>query len=95
MGPDQSKDVRMEHDLLGEREVPVDGTGDPYAARAGEFREIANGALLDQFVVDVIQGGAGTSTSMNANGVIANRALEIGGRAKRDYAYLHPIEHAC
>jgi aspartate ammonia-lyase len=56
-------------------------------------REIASGALRDQFVVDVIQGGAGTSTNMNANEVIANRALELGGRQKGDYAYLHPIEH--
>ena len=56
-------------------------------------REIASGALHDQFVVDQIQGGAGTSTNMNANEVIANRALELGGRQKGDYAYLHPIEH--
>ena len=54
--------------------------------------EIAGGALLDQFVVDVIQGGAGTSTNMNANEVIANRALELMGAAKGDYARLHPIE---
>ena len=39
--------------------------------------EIRGGALHDQFVVDVIQGGAGTSTNMNANEVIANRALEL------------------
>ncbi len=45
--------------------------------------EIRGGALHDQFVVDVIQGGAGTSTNMNANEVIANRALEILGRAAR------------
>src|SRR5215467_2742362 len=55
--------------------------------------EIGGGALHDQFVVDVIQGGAGTSTNMNANEVIANRALEILGRARGDYAYLHPNEH--
>ena len=54
--------------------------------------EIAGGALLDQFVVDVIQGGAGTSTNMNANEVIANRALELLGHAKGEYARLHPIE---
>ena len=54
--------------------------------------EIAGGALLDEFVVDVIQGGAGTSTNMNANEVIANRALELIGCAKGDYARLHPIE---
>ncbi|MFC0284349.1 aspartate ammonia-lyase [Camelimonas abortus] len=48
------------------------------------------GKLHDQFVVDVIQGGAGTSTNMNANEVIANRALELMGRRKGDYAALHP-----
>ena len=42
--------------------------------------EIREGALLEEFVVDVIQGGAGTSTNMNANEVIANRALELMGR---------------
>ncbi len=55
--------------------------------------ELRSGALHDQFVVDVIQGGAGTSTNMNANEVIANRALEIMGRDKGDYAALHPNEH--
>jgi aspartate ammonia-lyase len=56
-------------------------------------QEIAGGRLHDQFVVDVIQGGAGTSTNMNANEVIANRALELLGRQKGDYDYLHPINH--
>src|SRR5687767_16014603 len=42
--------------------------------------EIRQGALLEEFVVDVIQGGAGTSTNMNANEVVANRALELMGR---------------
>ncbi len=55
--------------------------------------EIEAGALNDQFVVDVIQGGAGTSTNMNANEVIANRALEILGHARGDYRRLHPNEH--
>ena len=49
--------------------------------------------LHDQFVVDVIQGGAGTSTNMNANEVIANRALEILGHGKGEYDKLHPNEH--
>jgi aspartate ammonia-lyase len=48
------------------------------------------GAFHDQFVVDAVQGGAGTSTNMNANEVVANVALEILGRAKGDYAALHP-----
>src|SRR5580765_6635838 len=55
--------------------------------------EVRAGALHDQFVVDVIQGGAGTSTNMNANEVIANRALELLGHAKGDYKFLHPNEH--
>lgn len=56
-------------------------------------REILDGGLHEHFVVDVIQGGAGTSSNMNANEVIANRALEILGRAKGDYAALHPNDH--
>ncbi len=55
--------------------------------------EIRAGALRDQFVVDVIQGGAGTSTNMNANEVIANRALELLGHQRGEYEYLHPNEH--
>jgi len=138
--PNDAQKTRLEHDLLGEREVPADAywgihtlravenfpiTGRPiglwpeliralalvkHAAAQTNYeldlldetkakliiaacREIASGALHDQFVVDQIQGGAGTSTNMNANEVIANRALELGGRQKGDYAYLHPIEH--
>ena len=55
--------------------------------------EISAGKLHDQFVVDVIQGGAGTSTNMNANEVIANRALEILGHQRGEYQHLHPNEH--
>jgi aspartate ammonia-lyase len=55
-------------------------------------REIRAGGLHDQFVVDVIQGGAGTSTNMNANEVIANRALELLGRRRGEYDVLHPNE---
>ena len=55
--------------------------------------EIRDGALHDQFVVDLIQGGAGTSTNMNANEVIANRALEILGHRRGEYQHLHPNEH--
>ncbi|MCF8223964.1 MAG: aspartate ammonia-lyase [Bacteroidales bacterium] len=55
--------------------------------------EIANGRYQYHFVVDMIQGGAGTSTNMNANEVIANRALEIMGRKKGDYEYCHPNNH--
>jgi aspartate ammonia-lyase len=55
--------------------------------------EIRAGRLHEQFVVDVIQGGAGTSTNMNANEVIANRALELLGHQRGEYQYLHPNEH--
>ncbi len=50
-------------------------------------------SLAEQFVVDVIQGGAGTSTNMNANEVIANRALEHMGHDKGRYDVLHPNDH--
>ncbi|WP_306529116.1 lyase family protein, partial [Campylobacter sp.] len=52
---------------------------------AGEFR--------DQFVVDMIQGGAGTSTNMNTNEVITNIALESMGHKKGEYQFLHPNDH--
>jgi aspartate ammonia-lyase len=55
--------------------------------------EILNGKLHSHFVVDMIQGGAGTSTNMNANEVIANRALEILGYEKGEYKYCHPNNH--
>jgi aspartate ammonia-lyase len=55
--------------------------------------EIRSGHLHDKFVVDVIQGGAGTSTNMNANEVVANRALEILGAPLGDYERLDPLEH--
>ena len=63
---------------------------DAIAAACGEIR---SGKLHDQFVVDVIQGGAGTSTNMNANEVIANRALELLGHRRGEYLHLHPLEH--
>ncbi|MBR5336287.1 MAG: aspartate ammonia-lyase [Bacteroidaceae bacterium] len=55
--------------------------------------EIIGGALVDQFPVDLIQGGAGTSTNMNINEVVANRALEILGHQKGEYQYCHPNDH--
>src|SRR5690349_23380444 len=64
-----------------------------HAVIVAACEEIAGGKWHDQFVVDVIQGGAGTSTNMNANEVIANRALELMGRQKGDYEALHPINH--
>ena len=55
--------------------------------------ELIAGRLNEQFVVDVIQGGAGTSTNMNANEVIANRALKLMGHARGRYDALHPNDH--
>lgn len=132
-------EFRIERDLLGEREVPVDAYYGVHTLRACEnfqisgtpvsvfpelvialasvkqaaaeantelgllasqkckviaaaCEEVRQGALHDQFVVDVIQGGAGTSTNMNANEVICNRALEIMGHQRGQYTYLHPNE---
>ena len=55
--------------------------------------DLIAGQLHEQFVVDVIQGGAGTSTNMNANEVIANRALEHLGLPKGSYDVIHPNDH--
>lgn len=54
---------------------------------------ILKGELHGQFIVDVFQAGAGTSYNMNANEVIANLALEVAGRKKGDYSYIHPNDH--
>ncbi|WP_323844793.1 aspartate ammonia-lyase [Microbulbifer magnicolonia] len=132
--------VRLEHDLLGERGVPVDAYFGIQTLRALEnFQitgitlnhfpnlvkalamvkkaaasansqlgylqpqlaevigracdEIIAGELHDHFLVDMIQGGAGTSTNMNANEVIANRALELLGHGKGEYQQVHPNNH--
>ncbi len=133
-------ETRLEHDLLGERQVPADRyygiqtlravenfaiTGIPIShyprlvhslayikkaaamanqelgllppelavAIVGACDDILAGELLSEFVVDVIQGGAGTSTNMNANEVIANRALEHLGQPKGQYDVVHPLNH--
>lgn len=138
--PPLDRSTRIEHDLLGDREVPSDAYWGIHTLRALEnfpisgvpislypefvialaavkqaaaetnlelgqldaawceaivtaCREIRGGAFHDQFVVDLIQGGAGTSTNMNANEVVCNRALEILGHTKGDYAKLHPLDH--
>lgn len=132
--------TRHEHDLLGDREVPVEyyfgvqtlraienfnisrvklnffpelikglavvkeaaalankdlGMLEPKIADAivEACKRIENGELHEHFVVDMIQGGAGTSTNMNANEVIANLALEILGHQKGEYKYVHPNNH--
>jgi aspartate ammonia-lyase len=131
---------RMEHDLLGERELPDTayygvqtlrgmenfplsgiplrhfqhfvralafvkkaaaaanselGVLEPERAKAiaTACEKIIGGKLHEHFTVDMIQGGAGTSTNMNANEVIANRALELLGHRKGEYQYLHPNDH--
>ena len=55
--------------------------------------EVLSGRLLDQFVVDVFQAGAGTSFNMNVNEVLANRALELLGGEKGDYSKINPNDH--
>ncbi len=128
---------RMEHDLIGDREIPKDAYYGVQSLRAKEnfnitgvslsmfptfitslakvkkavalanydlellaeakknaiceaCDEIIAGELHDEFIVDMIQGGAGTSVNMNINEVIANRGLEILGHEKGEYKYLHP-----
>jgi len=67
-------------------------------ARVGEAiiesaDEIVNGALRDQFIVDIYQAGAGTSHNMNVNEVLANKASEVLGGAKGEYRLVHPNDH--
>jgi aspartate ammonia-lyase len=132
--------TRLEHDLLGNYQVPIDAYWGVHTARAvdnfpisgvpiGHYRsliralaivkqatakanfelgeldaeitdaiskaclEVADGKFDAEFVVDAIQGGAGTSTNMNANEVIANRAIEHLGGSKGDYSIVHPLNH--
>ena len=131
-------EFRIEHDFLGDKEVPKDAYYGVQSVRAMEnfpitgYRiddalidalavvkkaaaranwetghmeeriakaimeaadEIASGKLHDQFLVDPIQGGAGTSINMNGNEVIANRALEILGEEKGNYKVVSPNSH--
>ncbi len=71
------------------------GLLDPAIADAivAACEEVRQGKFDDHFVVDMVQGGAGTSTNMNANEVIANRALELLGHNKGEYKYCHPNNH--
>src|SRR5438046_1768665 len=132
--------MRREHDLIGERDVPVNAYYGIHTLRALEnfpitgtaisiypdlvtalacvkqaaaitncelgliddrrsvairlaCEEIREGKLHEEFVVDVIQGGAGTSSNMNANEVICNRALELMSHKKGEYEHLHPLDH--
>ncbi len=65
-------------------------SNEKYQAIEAACKRLINGEFHDQFVVDMIQGGAGTSTNMNANEVIANIALEEMGKQKGEYAFVHP-----
>jgi len=78
--------ARANHDVGGL-------TKEQLAAIEGACKEIIEGKLHDQFTLDVYQGGAGTSTNMNANEVIANRGLELMGKKKGEYKFLDPHDH--
>ena len=68
-------------------------TDEQYAAIVQACNEILDGQYHDQFPVDMIQGGAGTTTNMNANEVIANRALQIMGHQPGEYQFCSPNDH--
>lgn len=68
------------------------GTKEVYQAIVEACNQILSGNEDDQFVVDALQGGAGTSTNMNVNEVIANLALKISGKEYGDYAHIHPLD---
>ena len=68
-------------------------TDEQFAAITQACQEILEGKHHDQFPVDMIQGGAGTTTNMNANEVIANRALQIMGHEPGEYQYCSPNDH--
>lgn len=68
-------------------------TDEQFDAISAACREIMSGRHHDQFPVDMIQGGAGTTTNMNANEVIANRALQLMGYKAGEYAYCSPNDH--
>jgi aspartate ammonia-lyase len=85
--------IRQEADFLGSRDIlgVIDTERAGFIVAACD--DLLAGRLHEQFVVDVIQGGAGTSTNMNANEVIANRALELMGHGRGRYDVLHPNDH--
>ncbi|HWI61229.1 MAG TPA: lyase family protein, partial [Symbiobacteriaceae bacterium] len=68
--------------------------GETTAALQAAAAEVAGGALVDQFPVDALQGGAGTSLNMNMNEVLTNRALELLGHERGRYDVIHPVDHA-
>lgn len=68
-------------------------TDEQYKAITQACQEILDGKHAEHFPIDMIQGGAGTSTNMNANEVIANRALELMGHHRGEYQYCSPNDH--
>jgi aspartate ammonia-lyase len=66
--------------------------GEVYGALGQACQELTAGALDEQIVVDALQGGAGTSTNMNVNEVLANRALQLLGRRPGEYAVISPLD---
>ncbi|MDR3145926.1 MAG: aspartate ammonia-lyase [Treponema sp.] len=71
---------------------PVPGDGEKFRAIAAACDRVLDGEAADMFIVDALQGGAGTSTNMNVNEVIANIALSICGRDYGQYEYIHPLD---
>lgn len=92
--PELIKALALVKQAAAETNVAV-GDLDPKlgTAIARAAAEVAAGRFADQFIVDALQGGAGTSTNMNVNEVIANRAIELLGGIKGDYALVHPLNH--
>ncbi|MDR1931608.1 MAG: aspartate ammonia-lyase [Spirochaetales bacterium] len=80
------KAAALTYEKLGEGREGV------YRAIAAACDKVLAGAAEDMFIVDALQGGAGTSTHMNVNEVLANLALEILGKAPGDYAAVHPLD---
>lgn len=81
------KAAALTHGELGDFEMPI------AQSIATACDEVLEGRWADQFPVDALQGGAGTSLNMNMNEVLANRALELLGRQRGEYWVVDPIEH--
>lgn len=92
--PELIKAMAVVKEAVAETNMAL-GTLDPRIGNAvfQAAAEVAEGKFADQFIIDSLQGGAGTSTNMNVNEVIANRAIEILGGAKGDYSLVHPLNH--